>query len=121
MGHTTEVARNGREALEAASRQIYDIVLLDIQMPEMDGYEAARALRADVPAGTPRRIIGFSGEAPDREWYVSSGMDDFLVKPVRPRDLERILRPSLEARDHGLSLARDFDHALRSPEVPLRP
>jgi CheY-like chemotaxis protein len=110
MGHTTDVARNGREALEATSLHRYDVVLLDIQMPEMGGYEAARTLRTDFPAGTPPRIIGFSGESADRDSYVASGMDDFLVKPVRPRDLERVLSPSLEARDRGLALARDLDH-----------
>jgi len=110
MGHTTDVARNGHEALEATSRQMYDVVLLDIQMPGMGGYEAARTLRSDFPVGTSPRIIGFSGESAERELYVASGMDDFLVKPVRPTDLERVLTPSLEARDRGLALARDCDH-----------
>lgn len=110
MGHTTDVARNGREALEATSRHMYDVVLMDIQMPEMGGYEAARTLRRDFPVGTGPRIIGFSGESADRESYTASGMDDFLVKPVRPTDLERVLRPTLEARDRGRALARDRDH-----------
>jgi CheY-like chemotaxis protein len=110
MGHATDVARNGREALEARSRHKYDVVLLDVQMPEMGGYEAARALRSDFPVGTGPLIIGFSGEPADRESYDASGMDDFLVKPVQPKDLERILRPLLEARDCGVVLARDLDH-----------
>jgi CheY-like chemotaxis protein len=110
MGHATDVARNGREALEATSRHRFDVVLLDIQMPEMGGYEAAQALRSVSPLGTAPRIIGFSGEPADLESYVASGMDDFLVKPVQPRDLERALRPSLEARDRGFALARDRDH-----------
>lgn len=110
MGHSTDVARNGREALEATSRHAYDVVLLDIQMPEMGGFEAARTLRRDVPSGTLPRIIGFSGESADRESYVASGMDDFLVKPVRPRDLERALRPVLKAHNRGLALARHLDH-----------
>jgi CheY-like chemotaxis protein len=110
MGHTADVARNGHEALAATSRHTYDVVFLDIQMPEMGGYEAARALRNDFPAGESPRIIGISGESADRESYVASGMDDFLVKPVRPTDLERVLRPLLEARERGLALARDRDH-----------
>ncbi len=110
MGHTTDAARNGHEALEAASRQRYDVVLLDIQMPGMSGYETARAIRNDYACGTSPRIIGFSGEPAERELFVDSGMDDFLVKPVRPTDLERVLRPSLEVRDRGLALVRDRDH-----------
>jgi CheY-like chemotaxis protein len=91
MGHSTDVARNGREALEAAARNRYDVVLLDVQMPEMGGFEAARILRHDAPSGTPPRIIGLSGESVDREAYEAAGMDDFLVKPVSPRDLARVL------------------------------
>jgi CheY-like chemotaxis protein len=94
MGHSPDVARNGREAVEAAARNRYDVVLLDIQMPEMGGFEAARTLRRDDPSGTPPRIIGLSGEWADRESYAAAGMDDFLIKPVRPRDLARVLVPS---------------------------
>jgi CheY-like chemotaxis protein len=93
MGHAADVARNGREAVEAAARRAYDVVLLDVQMPEMGGFETARTLRRDVPGGTRPRIIGCSGESADREWYTAAGMDDFLVKPVRPGDLERVLLP----------------------------
>jgi CheY-like chemotaxis protein len=96
MGHSPDVARNGREALEAAARNRYDVVLLDVQMPEMGGFEAARTLRRDDPSGTPPRIIGLSGEWADRESYAAAGMDDFLIKPVRPRDLARVLVPPHE-------------------------
>ncbi len=98
MGHITDVARNGREALEATSHNAYDVVMLDVQMPEMGGFEAARSLRQDYPSGTPPRIIGFSGESSDRESYAAAGMDDFLVKPVRPGDLARVLDAPLEGR-----------------------
>jgi CheY-like chemotaxis protein len=93
MGHSTDGARNGREALEATARTTYDVVLLDVQMPEMGGFEAARRLRCDAASGTPPRIIGFSGESADRESIAAAGMDDFLVKPVRPGDLARVLNP----------------------------
>jgi CheY-like chemotaxis protein len=96
MGHSTDVARNGREALEAAARGRYDVVLLDLQMPEMGGIEAAQTLRRDAPSGTLPRIIGVSGESADRQSYEAAGMDDFLVKPVRPRDLARVLVPEHE-------------------------
>jgi CheY-like chemotaxis protein len=91
MGHSADVARNGREALEATERQAYDVVLLDIQMPEMGGFEAARRLRRDAPGGARPRIIGLSGESADKRSYADSGMDDFLIKPVRPGDLARVL------------------------------
>jgi CheY-like chemotaxis protein len=97
MGHSPDVARNGREALEAAARNRYDVVLLDVQMPEMGGFEAARTLRRDDPSGTPPRIIGLSGECADRESYAAAGMDDFLIKPVRRRDLARVLVPPNES------------------------
>ena len=91
MGHSSDVARNGREALEATAQQGYDVVLMDVQMPEMGGFEAARKLRRNAPGGTSPRIIGFSGELDDNKLYLDSGMDDFLIKPVRPRDLARVL------------------------------
>jgi CheY-like chemotaxis protein len=108
LGHTADVARNGREALEAASRRAYDVVLLDVQMPEMGGFEAARRLRRDAPTGNPPRIVGFSGERADPELYLAAGMDDFLVKPVRSGDLVRVLDFARETRVpmtcHGSSL-----------------
>jgi CheY-like chemotaxis protein len=96
MGHSTDGARNGREALEAAARNRYDVVLLDVEMPEMGGFEAARTLRRDAPSGTPPRIIGFSGELADRASCEAAGMDDFLIKPVCPQDLARVLIPEPE-------------------------
>ena len=96
MGHSTDVARNGREALDAAAQNRYDVVLLDVEMPEMGGFEAAQTLRRDAPSGTPPRIIGVSGESADQESYAAAGMDDFLIKPVRARDLARVLVPPHE-------------------------
>jgi CheY-like chemotaxis protein len=96
MGHSIDVARNGREALEATARHAYDVVLMDVQMPEMGGFEAARSLRRDSPGDRTPRIIGVSGESTDRECYVAAGMDDFLTKPVRPRDLARVLHAPVD-------------------------
>ncbi len=108
MGHTIDVARNGREALEATGRRAYDVVLLDIQMPEMGGYEAARSLRRDPPGGNIPRIIGFSGESEHRESYSAAGMDDFLTKPVRLRDLARVLDGPVES-SNGCASASTCD------------
>jgi two-component system aerobic respiration control sensor histidine kinase ArcB len=98
MGHSADVARDGREALEAASRRAYDVILLDIQMPEMGGFEVARSLRRDRPSGPPPRIIGVSGEPADRASYEDAGMDDFLIRPVLPGDLTRVLNAAREER-----------------------
>jgi CheY-like chemotaxis protein len=92
LGHSVEVVSNGREAVESAAREDFHVVFLDIQMPEMGGFEAARWIRHENAGGQPCWIIGFSGESPDHKLYAASGMDDFLLKPVRLVDLVRALR-----------------------------
>lgn len=94
MGHTTDVARNGREALEAAKRQTYDVVLLDVQMPVMGGFETAARLRSDLSSAQMPRIVGLSGEPQEERVYEAAGMDAFLNKPVRLSDLAGVLEPS---------------------------
>ena len=94
MGYTAEVATNGREAVEAVERSPYDVVLMDIQMPEMDGLEAARQIRARWPDGGRPRIVALTANAmpEDREMTVEAGMDDYLAKPIRPAELADALR-----------------------------
>jgi response regulator RpfG family c-di-GMP phosphodiesterase len=79
--------------LEALRRQPYDVVLLDVQMPEMDGFEAARNVKARSWGGTPPRLIGMTALAMegDRERCLAAGMDDYVTKPVRPEELQRAL------------------------------
>jgi CheY-like chemotaxis protein len=96
LGHSPDVARDGREALDAASRRAYDLVLMDIQMPQMGGVEAARALRDQSPGGNSLRIIGISGESMAWESCAAAGMDDFLIKPIRIRDLAQVLTTATE-------------------------
>jgi two-component system, sensor histidine kinase len=91
FGHLVEAVANGQEAVEAGARQAYDLVFLDIQMPELCGFEAARTLRRVSPGGGQARIIGFSAERRDAETYEAAGMDDFLDKPVLLADLIRVL------------------------------
>jgi two-component system sensor histidine kinase/response regulator len=92
LGHSVDVVTNGREAVESAARENFHVVFLDVQMPEMDGFEAARWLRHEHTGVRPLRIIGFSGESPDRESYATAGMDDFLLKPIRLADLVQALK-----------------------------
>src|ERR1700722_13673295 len=78
LGHSVDVVSNGRDAVDSAALLDFDAVFLDIRMPQMDGYEAAHLLRHWHAGGRSPRIIGFSGESPDRESYAAAGMDDFM-------------------------------------------
>ncbi|MBI1816956.1 MAG: GAF domain-containing protein [Deltaproteobacteria bacterium] len=88
MGYRGDVASNGVEAVEAVNRLPYDLVLMDVQMPEMDGIEATRRIRADGPSPQPR-IVAMTANAMqgDREACLAAGMDDYLAKPIRPEQL----------------------------------
>jgi GAF domain-containing protein/CheY-like chemotaxis protein len=85
MGYRVDLASNGKEALESVARQTYDVVLMDVPMPEMDGLEASRRLNADYPAGTRPKIIAMTANAMqgDREMCIDAGMDDYIAKPIR--------------------------------------
>ena len=89
LGYRAEVVSNGLEVLQAFDRQPYDIVFLDVQMPEMDGYETARKLRLRYQDEDRPRIIAMTGNAMsgDREKCLAAGMDDYIAKPVRIEDL----------------------------------
>jgi len=92
-GHGVTVANNGLEALrllDGESRGDFDVVLMDIQMPEMDGFEATAAIRASERAGEPRLpIIAMTAHAMkgDRERCLAAGMDDYVSKPLQPAAL----------------------------------
>jgi CheY-like chemotaxis protein len=88
MGYRADVVSNGVEAVEALNRLPYDLVLMDVQMPEMDGLEATRRIRADGPSPQPR-IVAMTANAMqgDREACLTAGMDDYLAKPIRPEQL----------------------------------
>ncbi|MBV8807078.1 MAG: response regulator [Acidobacteriaceae bacterium] len=98
LGYHADVAANGHEALEAVARRNYDLVLMDCIMPEMDGYEATRRLRAmsGPVSGVP--VIAMTGNAfaEDREACLAAGMSDHLPKPVREAELNRILERWLD-------------------------
>jgi signal transduction histidine kinase/CheY-like chemotaxis protein/ligand-binding sensor domain-containing protein len=94
-GHTTAVAGNGLEALAAIERDSFDLVLMDIQMPEMDGLEAVRRIRkAEATTGLRLPVVAMTARAMagDREAILTAGMDDYLEKPVQMERLDAVLR-----------------------------
>jgi PAS domain S-box-containing protein len=99
MGYRADVATNGAEVLEALSRRPYDVVLMDVEMPVMDGLEVSRRINQEWPAGQRPRIIAMTANAMqgDREACLAAGMDDYLSKPIRREELAAALARS-EAR-----------------------
>src|SRR5215475_10010623 len=93
LGHRADIAGDGREALARLEQAPYDVVLMDVQMPEMDGLEASRAICARWPAGGRPRIVAMTAEAMpgDREQCLAAGMDDYIAKPVTLDQLREAL------------------------------
>lgn len=93
LGYRADVVANGLEVLEALKRQPYDIVLMDVRMPTMDGFEATRAIRERWPKDKQPRIIAITAFAlaGDKEKCLEAGMDDYIGKPVVIKDIQRIL------------------------------
>jgi PAS domain S-box-containing protein len=108
LGYEADVVENGREVLDALERGMYDVVLMDVQMPELDGLEATRRIRERFGAGHGPTIIAMTANAMegDREECLAAGMDDYLSKPIRVDELSGALarcRPvrAEEALDHA--------------------
>jgi len=112
MGYRADVVANGLEVLEALQRQRYDMILMDVQMQEMDGLEASRAIHEGWPAEQHPRIVAMTANAMqgDREECLAAGMDDYLTKPIQIKALQEALeRVGLWAQVH------------RRPTLPLSP
>jgi two-component system, sensor histidine kinase and response regulator len=100
-GHHVVVAGNGAEALAALEKQQFDLVFMDVQMPEMDGLEATAVIREKEKAsGRHQPIIALTAHAMkgDREKCLAGGMDGYLTKPIRPQELDEILEEYLGRR-----------------------
>lgn len=91
LGYPTDAVANGREVIEALRRVPYDIIFMDCQMPELDGYETARFIRSERMF--PAHIIAMTANAMhgDREKCLAAGMDDYLTKPIRSEDLRKAI------------------------------
>ena len=110
-GHRVVVANNGREALAALESQGFDLVLMDVQMPEMDGFEATATIRAEErQTGRHVPIIAMTAHATkkDRQACLDAGMDDYIPKPIKLGELHaclaRWLADAADAADAGSAL-----------------
>jgi CheY-like chemotaxis protein/HPt (histidine-containing phosphotransfer) domain-containing protein len=97
------VAANGLEAIDAVGRQVYDVVLMDVQMPELDGFEASREINRRWPGDRRPRIVAMTANAMqgDRELCAAAGMDDYVAKPVRVEELVAALQRSPRRAETG--------------------
>ncbi|MDY6855396.1 MAG: response regulator [Thermodesulfobacteriota bacterium] len=93
LGYEADVAENGLEALEALRKQPYDIILMDVEMPKMDGLETTRCIRREWPDKSSPRIIALTANTmeEDRIDCQKAGMDDYIEKPIRFEELNRVL------------------------------
>ena len=109
MGYRADVAENGLDAISALEGSPYDVVLMDIQMPELDGLEATRRIRRRWPGDDGPRIVAMTANAMDgdREACLAAGMDDYIAKPIAPE----VLQASLVAS--GRAAERAVDGAVR--------
>jgi CheY-like chemotaxis protein/HPt (histidine-containing phosphotransfer) domain-containing protein len=103
LGYGADLATNGHEVLRALEQASYDLVLMDIQMPEMDGLEAARHIRQNVPRERRPSIVAMTANAMtgDRDRCLEAGMDDYLKKPLRVEELEAVLEHVLQTTSAG--------------------
>lgn len=127
-GHTVIVAKDGREALAAWQSQPVDVILMDIQMPDMDGLEATAAIRQrEAQQGGHVPIIAMTAHAikGDRERCLAAGMDEYLSKPIRPNQLLEAISAVLRARSKsdspsGAEEPVDWAHAKSTVKGDLR-
>jgi CheY-like chemotaxis protein len=100
-GHSVSLAGDGREALAALEKESFDLVLMDLQMPAMDGFEATAVIRKkEIGSGNHQSIVALTAHAMkgDREKCLAVGMDGYLTKPIRPHELDEVLQTFIARR-----------------------
>jgi CheY-like chemotaxis protein len=133
LGYHADVAANGREVIQSLERQPYDLVLMDVQMPEMDGLEATRYIRgmsaAELAAEAQPRIVAMTASAlrEDRQACLAAGMEDYLSKPIQVKELVAALskcqpgltrgvreepRPTIQAMEGGTQTPQESSQVL---------
>jgi PAS domain S-box-containing protein len=116
-GHEVVVASNGREAVAAAERESFDVILMDVQMPEMDGFEATRRIRKreqQSESHTPIIAVTAHAMKGDRERCLAAGMDSYLPKPIRPAELQERIQEVVASGVSGPIARRSEPVAERS-------
>ncbi len=115
LGHTVALAGNGKEAVEAVKKEEFDIIFMDVQMPEMNGYEATEEIRK-LNIKTPVIAVTASAVKGEREKCLAAGMSDFLTKPFKKKDLLPVLERWLNVEDLELNDADDVEELESIPE-----
>jgi CheY-like chemotaxis protein len=102
INYIPDIAENGLQVLEKLASTRYDLIFMDCQMPEMDGFEATRRIRAMSGPEASTRIVAITANAlqGDRESCLNAGMNDYIAKPIRYDDIKRAIREAVEAREN---------------------
>lgn len=127
LGYRPDVTGNGREALDAMDKKKYDLVFMDVMMPEMNGLEATQAIRQRQKAGQSENyksrivIIAMTAQAMqgDREKCIAAGMDDYLAKPIRPTDVRNMIFKWTPQQDSAEFPAPAAVTPVATPESPV--
>jgi CheY-like chemotaxis protein len=109
MGHLVAMAQTGKEALDALRAGKFDLVLMDLQMPEMDGFAATRKIRKTEQGGQDRLpVIAMTAHAMkgDHEECLAAGMDDYLAKPINSEELRQVIERVMTARKEPAGIQR---------------
>jgi CheY-like chemotaxis protein/HPt (histidine-containing phosphotransfer) domain-containing protein len=117
LGHTVAIANNGLEAVELLRQGQYDAVFMDIQMPEMDGVEATRLVRAELPHDAQPRIIALTAntDPESKAEYTTAGMDDIVNKPFTVNDIRQALERCMAARAKAGAGTKEYEGQEASP------
>lgn len=119
LGYKADLAVNGVEAFNQIKQSMYDVVLMDVQMPEMDGLEATKKIRQEIPAELQPYIIAMTANAmkEDREICIEAGMNDYLSKPIQVADLISALQNAKRKSPQKRNIQKSIHEKPKSPET----